>query len=137
MTIIADTGPIAALFNPKDQWHSQVVETSRKFLKPAVVVTCEAVVTEVFFLLRSSQIGVQNFAEALATPGLYIFPWSFQQHCSAVMDLYLKYNDRPTSFADMCLLHMASTIKDSLIWTLDCDFQIYRLAGNKPVPILS
>ncbi len=137
MTIIADTGPIAALFNPKDQWHEWAVEISKNFLPSTTLITCEAVLTEVFFLLRPSSTGLKNFVEALATPGLYETPWSFEQHRITVMNLYLKYNDVPTSFADMCLLHMASTMNHSCIWTLDRDFQIYRLPGNKQVPIFS
>lgn len=137
MTIIADTGPIVALFNPKDQSHTWAVDISKNFLQSTIIVTCEAVLSEVFFLLRPSSAGLKNFVQALATPGLYETPWSFTQHRSIVMNLYLKYNDVPTSFADMCLLHMASTINNSFIWTLDRDFQIYRLPGNKPVPILS
>ena len=61
MTIIADTGPIAALFNPKDQWHEWAVEISKNFLPSTTLITCEAVLTEVFFLLRPSSTGLKNF----------------------------------------------------------------------------
>ena len=135
MTIIADAGPLAALFNPENQWHSWAMRTSRKFLTSPI--TCDAVITEAFFILRRTPMGPQKLAEVLATPGLYNLPWSFEKHRAAVMNLYLKYNDVPASFADMCILHMASTVKDPLIWTNDAHFKIYRLPRNKPVPIVT
>ena len=135
MTFIVDSGPLVAFFNQEDQWSSWAIETSSKIIGPFV--TCEAVLTETFFLLKHTPKGQQKFIEALSEPEQFSLPWSFKNHYSAVLDLYSKYKDLPASFADICILHMASTIKDSIVWTNNHHFHIYRLPGNKPIPILS
>lgn len=135
MTIIADTGPLVALFNERDRWHAWAVNTTRQSTQPFVV--CEAVITETFFLLKHSQKSTRRFTEALQRPEAFTMPWSFEQHRSEVMNLYSKYNDIPTSFADMCLLHMASMMKAPLVWTIDHHFQIYRLRGKEKVPTIT
>ena len=135
MNVIADTGPLSALFNERDRWHTWAVNTSRHSTKPFIV--CEAVITETFFLLRHSPKSTKRFAAALQRPEAFRMPWSLEQHRTEVMKLYLKYSDVPSSFADMCILHMASTIKSSLVWTTDHHFQIYRLRGKEKVSTIT
>lgn len=135
MRLLVDAGPLVAFFNEKDQWHSWAVETSTTLAGP--LVTCEAVLTETFFLLRHTPKGCQEFIEALAEPQNFLLPWSFENNREAVMNLYRKYRDVPASFADMCLLQMASTMKDPLVWTTDHHFQIYRLPGKGKIPTIT
>ncbi|MFZ4116400.1 MAG: type II toxin-antitoxin system VapC family toxin [Chthoniobacterales bacterium] len=135
MTIIADTGPLSALFNERDRWHSWAVETSQQATQPFVI--CEAVITETFFLLRHSPKSTKRFTEALQRPEAFRMPWSFEQHHTEVMNLYSKYSDVPSSFVDMCILHMASTMKSPIVWTTDHHFQIYRLRGKEKVPTIT
>lgn len=48
-TIIADTGPIVAMLNRRDQFHTWAADSLKTIQEP--LHTCEAVLTEVFFRL--------------------------------------------------------------------------------------
>jgi predicted nucleic acid-binding protein len=50
--------------------------------------------------------------------------------------LMRRYRDRPMSLADACLVRLSELHKDSVIFTLDSDFRIYRRHGNKVIPVL-
>ena len=47
-----------------------------------------------------------------------------------------KYADVPMSVADACLVRMAETIPQSIIFTLDDDFRTYRRHGRQVIPLL-
>ena len=50
---IVDTGPLVALFLERDQYHSWAVAALSEF--PIPYITCEAVLSEACFLLRSTR----------------------------------------------------------------------------------
>jgi predicted nucleic acid-binding protein len=43
-----------------------------------------------------------------------------------------KYADVPMSFADACLVDMASELGIGRVFSLDADFQVYRWGRNRP-----
>lgn len=47
-----------------------------------------------------------------------------------------KYQSVPMSLADACLVRMSELIPDSLVFTLDSDFQIYRHHKNVVIPLI-
>ncbi|MDZ7755808.1 MAG: hypothetical protein U5K35_05275 [Rhodohalobacter sp.] len=58
MKILIDTGPIVAFMNRNDHFHSYVEEQMEKVAPPFY--TCEAVITESFFLMSRISGGVQR-----------------------------------------------------------------------------
>ena len=40
------------------------------------------------------------------------------------------------SLADACLVRLAKLHPQTVVFTLDHDFQIYRLDGRQPIPLL-
>jgi len=47
-----------------------------------------------------------------------------------------RYRNRPMSLADACLVRLSELHSDAEVFTLDSDFHIYRLHGNKVIPVL-
>ena len=55
---------------------------------------------------------------------------------SRAAQLMRKYRDLPMALADATLVAVAETLDISTVFTLDRDFEVYRLNGRKPFRIL-
>jgi predicted nucleic acid-binding protein len=133
--IIADTGPLVALWDPSDQHHNWAFESSKELVGPLHI--CEAVLTEAFFLLARVPRGREKLVSALRKPAFIKMPWIFDNDRRSTLDLLEKYRDTPASLADACLVSMAEKIKDAVIWTTDSHFKIYRLPGGKKISLIT
>ena len=47
-----------------------------------------------------------------------------------------RYANVPMSLADSCLVRMSELLGESLLFTLDSDFRIYRRHGRQKIPLL-
>ena len=128
--ILADSGVITAFLNEQDQWHKPVKDIFLRLPKPFI--TCEAVITEVCYLLRSTFIGEKAVLDFIANDVLRI-DFSLSAEVERVISLMKKYEDIPMSLADACLVRMSELHTDSAVFTLDSDFQIYRRDRNRPI----
>lgn len=131
--IIADTGVIAALLNPKDQWREWTVNQWRQL--PAPFLTCEAVIIEACFLLQYTQDGEQDIL-SLVESGILQIDFSLSAEALAIKTLMQKYKDVPMSLADACLVRMSELVDNSVVFTLDSDFHIYRKNGKEKISLI-
>ena len=131
---IIDTGPLVA-FLVKEETHHQWVREQFQCL-PAPFLTCKAVLTETFFLVRKLPHGITKFF-ALINSGLLDIDFSIIAEGVALEKLVQRYSNVPMSLADACLVRLAKLHPQTLVFTLDRDFQIYRLDGRQPIPLLT
>ena len=131
--IIADTGVIAGLLNPKDQWREWTVNQWRQL--PAPFLTCEAVIVEACFLLHHIKDGEQDVL-SLIEAGILQIDFSLSAEVITVKVLMNKYKDVPMSLANACLVRMSELIDNSVVFTLDSDFHIYRKNGRRKIPLI-
>ena len=132
--VIADTGVIAGLLNPKDQWREWTVNQWRQL--PAPFLTCEAVIVEACFLLHHTKDGEQDVL-SLIEAGILQIDFSLSAEATAVRTLMQKYIDVPMSLADACLVRMSELIHNSTVFTLDSDFHIYRKNGKRKIDLIT
>lgn len=131
-TLILDTGPLVALLSPRERHHAWAVEALRVRAK---VVTCEAVASEAFFLLRSSARASRALRGMFADGALELVSLSDEvQPITRLMD---RYATVPMSFADGCLVRLSELITRGVVATLDSDFRVYRRHGRQVIPLLS
>ena len=131
--VILDTGPIIAYFNKKDKYHEWTVAQFATLNPP--LFTCEAVLSEACFLLRHYENGANNILKLLERQ-LLSLPFRLEDEISAIKGLLNKYKNLPMSLADACLVRMAEQTTDSVIFTLDSDFKIYRKNKRNIVPTI-
>jgi predicted nucleic acid-binding protein len=131
--VIIDTGPIVAFLNKTDKYHDWAI-TQFSQLNPPFL-TCESVISEVCFLLRYTENGVQNSFKLLERELIQI-PFKLEAEISIIISLMTKYKNIPMSLADACLVRMSEQISDSIICTLDSDFKIYRKEKRKIIPVI-
>ena len=73
--IVVDTGPLVALFDPKDGQHHQCVKTLRSIREP--LRTTSPVLTEAFHILGPSSVGSDRLREFVLKGGLAV--WFFDR----------------------------------------------------------
>ena len=130
-SVLLDTGPLAALFNPADHAHRR----ARDWFKACTrsLHTTDAVVTELSYFLSDStqmQTGALRWLERAKQHGhLTIHPVSDHD---ALADLLERYADLPCDYADASLISLGNALDIRDIATLDeRDFSIYRLHRNR------
>jgi uncharacterized protein len=122
-----------ALLDRSEQHHEECVEVVSAVAAP--LITCEAVIAESCYLLRS----LDNAAAAVVENvdrGIFQIPYRLSGNAGGVIKLMRKYGDTPMDFADACLVDMASDFQTGRILTLDADFRVYRWGRNRPFELL-
>jgi predicted nucleic acid-binding protein len=130
MKVIADTGFLVALAREDDQYHDWAAQVAEQVSWPAL--TCEAVLAETAFHLRSSQ-------EVLGMLRDHIVRVAFD--CESEMEhlyaLAARYADRKPDLADLCLIRMSELYPRHTVITVNDDFRVYRRNKREAIPLLT
>jgi predicted nucleic acid-binding protein len=132
--IIVDTGPLVAYFDRSSQNHGWIAEEFKTLTDP--LLTCEAVVTEVLFLLRRDGLN-PDWILHLIERGELLCGFDLETEIASIRKLLRQYRTFPATLADVCLLRMSELHSDSVVLTLDRDFLIYRRNGRQKIPLLA
>ncbi|UBF30513.1 PIN domain-containing protein (plasmid) [Kovacikia minuta CCNUW1] len=131
--VIVDTGVLVAAIDRRDAFHEWAKTELATIEKP--LLTCEAAITETYFLLQNVYGGREAIVAWLET-GLVRIAFSLGDELQQVGQLLKQYESVPMSLADGCLVRMAEQFSTSSILTLDSDFRIYRKERNQPIPVI-
>lgn len=122
--ILLDTGPIVALFDPKDGAHKRARVTLQSIREP--LVTTVAVLTEAFHLLDPGSQGAAALRAFVSGGGARVFELSDEKLWRA-FELMQTYSDQPMDLADASLVVAAESLRTTRVFTLDrSDFTVYR-----------
>lgn len=132
--ILIDTGPLIALFDPKDPDHKACHKTLDKITEP--LFTTEAVLTEAFHLLDPRSRGTEGLKQFILQEYTSVVCIQLESFCR-VFELMEKYIDCPMDFADATLIVLAEQLTISKVFTLDItDFSVYRVKrGHRHVAL--
>lgn len=124
MTLI-DTGPLVALFDPRDADHAPCHRVLRDIKGP--LHTTEAVLAEVFHLLAPASQGAHGVQQYVLDG--YVSLVALDKPMLARSFEYMaQYDDLPMDFADATLVTAAETLNLRRVFTLDfADFSTYRI----------
>ena len=127
---IADTGFLVAFANRRDRHHQWAKNLATQLEAP--LLTCEAVLAESAFHLRS----VAVVAE-MASEGLVELSFNLATHLEAVSRLAKRFADQQPDLADLCLIRMSEIYPKHVVITVDrTDFGVYRRNGREVIPLL-
>lgn len=132
--VIVDIGVLVALIDRRDHYHTWVTEQLTQIAPP--LLTCEAVISETWFLLQRVNNGHKALLQLLEHRQVVI-QFDLDVELPDVVALLTRYQSVPVSLADAELVRMAELYPHSWVFTLDSDFQIYRKNRNHPIPLLS
>jgi hypothetical protein len=131
--IMADTGPLVALFDPADGDHKECADLLASIEEP--LCTTVPVLTEAFHLLDPGSAGSQRLMDFVSARGLSI--WFLDDKAlTRAFELMIRYADHPMDLADASLVVLAETLKLRKIFTIDRgDFATYRIKqGHRHLP---
>jgi len=132
--VLIDSGAIVAALHRRDQHHAWARSHFESLSAPCV--TCEAVLSESFFLLDRAREGKERLCSLLER-GLVGVDYSFPAQGAETLRLLRRYQDTPMSFADACLVRMSELHEDSAVFTTDSDFRTYRKNGRQSIPLIA
>lgn len=123
--ILVDTGPLVALFDPKDDEHLRCREVLSGLTAP--LGSTLPVLTEAFHILSPDSIGSDRLRDFVLRDGLQLLTLDRDQ-LERAFELMEQYRDQLMDLADASLIAMAESIPTKKIFTLDRkDFSVYRL----------
>ena len=123
--ILVDTGPLVALFDPRDEVHARCVEVLKSISEP--IATTIPVLTEAVHLLQPGSIGTQRLIDFITGGGIEVLFLS-DQLLERALKLMIQYRDAPMDLADASLVAVAEDRNLRTIFTVDRrDFAIYRI----------
>lgn len=127
---IADTGLLVAFISANDTYHDWAVSLVEEQNEPFL--TCEAVLAETAFQLKSSETAL-----ALIEQGLVTLDFDCSEHLLQLQALAKRYADRHPGLADLCLIRMSELHPRHTVITVDEeDFSIYRRNKRDAIPII-
>lgn len=132
--ILVDTGPLIALFDPRDSWHGRCRTTLQSIRAP--LRTTVPVLTEAFHILGPASLGSDRLREFILAGGigLRFFDVAGLERAFELME---RYRDQPMDLADASLIAAAETLRTRRIFTIDRrDFETYRVKrGHRHYPV--
>ena len=123
--ILVDTGPLVALFDPKDAQHQRCVKALKAMREP--IRSTVPVLTEAFHMLEPSSRGADRLREFVLQGGMSVW-WFEQQTLERAFELMDVYSDHPMDLADASLVTAAESLGTRKVFTVDRrDFEAYRV----------
>jgi predicted nucleic acid-binding protein len=131
--VVIDSGAIVAALRRRDQHHAWARAHFEAETEPFI--TCEAVLSESFFLLKQAPRGREALCGLLERAIINV-GFSLSDQLAETLRLLRRYHDTPMSFADACVVRMAEQVHDAVVFTTDTDFRTYRKNGRQMIPLI-
>lgn len=123
--ILVDTGPLIALFDPKDGAHARCRRALEGIREPLCTTT--PVLTEAFHLLSPESIGSNGLRDFIARRGLSVW-FLTEPTLQRAFELMEQYADQAMDLADATLVAAAEALNTRRVFSIDRrDFDRYRL----------
>lgn len=130
MNAIADTGFLVAFLNERDAHHSWAVEWAKKITMP--LLTCEPVITEAAFLVRSGRLVLD-----LIAAGMIRVEFSVTANRLQLASLHARFSDREPDMCDLGVVRMSELFPELSVLTTDRkDFMVYRRNIRELIPTI-
>lgn len=131
--ILLDTGPLVAYLASDEQFHSWATEQFERL--DGQIITCEAVISEAWFLLRHHPRHLLQL-QSMLSKGVFDLSFHLETEAPKVSRMMNRYGDVPMSLADACMVRLSELHPKMPLMTLDSDFEIYRRNGRQLIPVL-
>ncbi len=132
--VIVDTGPIVALIDATDRHHEWATTQLCKLEDP--LLTCDAVLSEACFLLKSYPAALRHL-RAFLDDDIIVPVFKSHPHTSHLFGLRETYQNLPMSFADACIVCLVEDYPGSTVFTTDSHFAIYRQQRRRIIPTIA
>ena len=119
-----------AVANQRDQYHDWAVHLLDGLQTP--LLTCEAVLSETAFHLKSSRTTLLMVAS-----GLVRIAMSSEDQWSDLLRLSEQFDDQQPDLADLCVIRLSEIYSSHKVLTVDrADFRVYRRNNRDLIPLV-
>lgn len=125
--LLLDTGALVSLLDRSQRYHAECVAFFDAWRGP--VVSTEPVLTESTHLLSGVDRGPTACVEFFLAGGATMVPAS-SASLERCRELITRYSDLPMDYADASLVALAEELDARAVFTLDHDFEVYRLSSG-------
>jgi predicted nucleic acid-binding protein len=133
--VLIDSGPLAALFNPNDQYHEICKEAAQQ-LPVGKSFTCWPVVTEASHFLRRFPDKRNSLLDAIQAGEFQLLPLD-SGDIPALQNIPSTYRDQAVDLADASLLHLANREEIENVFTVDRrHFGVFRQQNGKSLRMM-
>ena len=133
--VLVDTGALAALFDPNDQYHD-VCKEAAKQLPVGKAFTCWPVITEAAYLLRRYPDKRDSLLESVEA-GEFQLVSLHGSDLPALREIFAKYHDQQIDLADAALLFLADREGLEDVFTVDRrHFSLFRKQNGKSLHLI-
>ena len=126
---IADTGFLVAFARSRDMHHDWATRVAEEVTEP--LLTCEAVLAETAFKLRSVEVVLEMIVSELVKVS-----FDLNDHLPQLANLAKRYANRQPDLADLCLIRMSELYPHHRVITADKDFRVYRRNKREVIPLI-
>lgn len=134
--ILTDTGPVVALLDADDPYHTACVAAAQR-LPSGPLLTTWPCFTEAMYLL--GEVGGYPYQAALwnlRTTGRLVLLDLSREETDRMAALMEKYQDTPMDLADASLVAVAESRSLRCVFSVDKDFFIYRLSDGSALEVV-
>jgi predicted nucleic acid-binding protein len=134
-SVLVDTGALAALFDPADQYHDACKAAAGK-LPLGKAFTCWPVLTEACYLLRRYPAQRDGLIQSVYDGEFQVLPLH-RGDLPAIQDVFESYHDQKVDLADASLVVLADRVDVERIFTVDVrHFSLFRRRNGRPFFLL-
>ena len=134
--ILCDTGPLVALIDRNDPYHTQSVAALRTLPAVPLLTTWPCLVEAMYLLWRVGGLPAQEELWSYLADGLVVLHTPEAKEWERLQVLMRQYHDSPMDLADASLVVVAEQQNLRRIFTLDSHFQAYRIHGTSPFEVV-
>ena len=128
--ILVDAGPLVALIDRGEPDHERCVEALSRLAAP-MVTTWPALTEAIYLLGGAGGWKAQGALWKLLERGDLQLVHLDEPIQNRTRSLMAKYQDMPMDLADASLVAVAEVLGLARVFTLDSDFQVFRLKGKR------
>ena len=135
--ILTDTGPIVALLNRADQYHSRSIDALTRLPAEPLLTTWICFTEAMYILGESGGYYFQSTLWNMQLDGKLVLHELTARETGRMALLMNQYQDIPMDLADASLVVTAESLSERRVFTFDTDFYIYRLADDSVLEIVA
>jgi len=134
--ILTDAGPLIALLDRDDFNHTKCFEAAEQIAAEPLLTTWPCFAEAMYLLGEIGSFRYQTELWKLPKAGRLLFHDLSFPNIERMAALMEKYQDVPMDLADASLIAVAETLSLGQVFTVDSDFNIYRLADGTALKII-
>lgn len=133
--IIIDAGPMVALHD-RDEEHHAVCMATLSRLRGPVSTTWPALTEAMHLLGRAGGWSAQRPLFDKALRGDIAVATADRAAMGRISELMSRYADLPMDLADASIVELCERSRGARVFTIDSDFQVYRMRGKRGIPLV-